>query len=65
MVIVEEIGTLRARGYRGICIAGAGPDGWLENWHLPSDVTANLHPEALERAARFGLEPLRALDRRP
>jgi hypothetical protein len=62
MVIVEEVGTLRQRGYRGICIAGVGPDGWLENWHLPSDISANIKPGGVERAARFGLAMLRELD---
>ena len=62
LVIVKEVGTLRTRGHRGICIAGVGPDGWLENWRLRSDVTANLHPDSIERAARFGLAMLQRLD---
>ncbi|NTU85338.1 MAG: Zn-dependent exopeptidase M28, partial [Chloroflexales bacterium] len=59
LVILEEVGALRRRGFRGICIAGVGPDGWLENWHLPSDVSENIKPGGVERAARFGLELLR------
>ncbi|NJN16993.1 MAG: Zn-dependent exopeptidase M28 [Oscillochloris sp.] len=61
LVIVEEVGTLRQRGFRGLCIAGVGPDGWLENWHLPSDVSENIKPGGIERAARFALAMLRAL----
>lgn len=62
LVIVEEVGTLRRRGFRGICIAGVGPDGWLENWHLPSDTTENIKPAGVERAARFVLAMLHTLD---
>lgn len=35
IVIFEEVAALRRRGFAGLCIAGVGPDGWLENWHLP------------------------------
>ncbi|MFN2110204.1 MAG: M20/M25/M40 family metallo-hydrolase, partial [Anaerolineae bacterium] len=37
MVIGEEVGALRVRGYRGVCLSSIGPDGWLENWHQSSD----------------------------
>jgi len=63
-VIVEEVGSLRQRGFRGICLAGVGPDGWLENWHQHSDNAHHLHPEGLERAARFALAMLTQLDQR-
>jgi hypothetical protein len=64
MVITEEVGALRGRGYRGICIAGVGPDGWLANWHRYSDHVANVEPMGLERAARFALAMMQTLDRR-
>lgn len=62
MVIMEEVGVLRGRGYRGICLAGVGPDGWLENWHTYADVSANVKPGGIERAARFALAMLHQID---
>jgi hypothetical protein len=65
MTIVEEIGTLRGRGFRGICLVGVGEDGWLVNWHQHSDTAANINPAALEKAATFTLAMLQNLDERP
>ncbi|MFL5801877.1 MAG: M28 family peptidase [Roseiflexaceae bacterium] len=62
MVIVEEVGCLRGRGFRGICLVGVGPDGWLANWHLYSDTVDNIVPAGVERAARFALAMLETLD---
>jgi hypothetical protein len=62
MIITEEVGSLRGRGYRGLCIAGVGEDGWLANWHQYSDNMTNLDPNGLERAARFGWAWMQALD---
>jgi hypothetical protein len=62
MVIVEEVGTLRGRGYRGICLVGVGPDGWLANWHQYTDTAENIIPAGVERAARFALAMLQTLD---
>jgi hypothetical protein len=62
MVMMEEIGTLRGQGYRGICIAGVGADGWLANWHQVSDTVENIVPSGVERAARFVLAMLRERD---
>ncbi len=64
MVILEEVGALRRRGYRGICLVGIGPDGYLENWHQHSDNVANIEPSGIERAARFALAMLQTLDGR-
>lgn len=64
MVIGEEVGALRLRGYRGICLAGVGPDGWLTNWHQASDHTANIIPTGLEKAARFAWALIQTLDGR-
>jgi len=62
MVIGEEVGALRIRGYRGLCLSGFGPDGWLENWHQTSDNVANIVPGGLEKAARFAWAMLQDLD---
>ncbi|MBN1875668.1 MAG: M20/M25/M40 family metallo-hydrolase [Anaerolineae bacterium] len=62
MVIGEEVGALRSRGYRGICLAGYGPDGWLENWHQSSDDIDHLVPEGLEKTAHFAWDLLKTLD---
>jgi hypothetical protein len=62
IVIAEEVGALRTRGYRGICLAGVGADGWLANWHQYSDNFANIIPTGLERAARFALAMMQTLD---
>lgn len=62
MTIVEEVGALRGRGYRGICLVGVGKDGYLVNWHQTSDVSANIIPATLEKAARFGLAYAQTLD---
>ncbi|MGC9400211.1 MAG: M28 family peptidase [Anaerolineae bacterium] len=65
MVMGEEVGTLRSRGYRGLCLAGFGNDGWLANWHQTTDDTAHLKPGGLEKAARFAWQMLRMLDAHP
>lgn len=62
MVIGEEVGALRVRGYRGICLSGFGADGWLENWHQTSDNVDNLIPAGLEKAARFAWAMMQELD---
>ncbi len=62
MVIGEEIGALRVRGYRGVCLSGFGPDGWLENWHQTSDNVAHIVPAGLEKAARFAWAMIQDLD---
>lgn len=64
VVITEEVGVLRRRGYRGICLAGLADDGWLANWHRYTDDSAHLDPNGLERAARFGLAMAQTLDQR-
>ncbi|MEJ5309326.1 MAG: M20/M25/M40 family metallo-hydrolase [Anaerolineae bacterium] len=62
MVIGEEVGALRIRGYRGVCLSGFGPDGWLENWHQTSDNVENLVPAGLEKATRFAWAMMQHLD---
>lgn len=62
VVITEEIGALRSRGFRGLCLVGVGPDGWLANWHQYDDNTNHINPSGPERAARFALAFARLLD---
>jgi hypothetical protein len=62
MTILEEVGALRGRGYRGLCLVGVGQDGYLVNWHQYSDNAANIDPACLERAARFALKFMETLD---
>lgn len=63
MTIVEEVGALRGRGFRGLCLVGVGADGFLVNWHQRSDVSANIEPARVARAARYALAYGRTLDR--
>lgn len=63
LMMLEEVAALRRRGYRGICLVGLDADGWPANWHQVSDAVGMIEPEALERAARFGLAMLRTLDK--
>ncbi len=65
MTIFEEVGALRARGFRGLCLVGVGSDGWLVNWHRHSDNIEHIDPRALERTARFAWAMLRKLDSKP
>lgn len=37
-------------------------DGWIPNWHNPTDVFANVDADAVDRAERFVWELLKALD---
>ncbi len=62
VVIVEEVGTLRGRGFRGLCLAGVDEKGWLANWHRLEDDLAHLDPAGTERAARFALAMLKLMD---
>ncbi len=64
LTIVEEVGALRSRGYRALCLAGVGPDGWLANWHQRTDTLENIEPIGLEKAARFALGMLQVMDER-
>jgi hypothetical protein len=53
MLILEEVASLRRRGYQAICLAGFNAQGFLPNWHRVSDRLENIEPAVLERAARF------------
>jgi hypothetical protein len=65
LTISEEVGALRSRGFRGICLAGVGSDGWLVNWHRITDTSQNIEPAKLQTAARFALAMIQTLDERP
>jgi hypothetical protein len=64
MTIVEEVGALRSRGFRGLCLAGVDAEGWLVNWHQRSDTLDNIEPIGLEKAARFAWGMMEVLDER-
>lgn len=51
-----------ARGGRAITFVAAGPGGEIPNYHWPTDVTANVEPQALDRAIATGRAMLERLD---
>ncbi|MCI0396363.1 MAG: M28 family metallopeptidase [Chloroflexi bacterium] len=63
MLILEEVANLRHHGYKAICLAGFGDDGYLANWHRLSDNLDNIEPETLERAARYTWALMQEVDR--
>lgn len=63
MVIEDEVGTLRRKGYRAICIAGRDPQtGVLPHWHRADDTVETVSAEAMERAVRFVTALLEEID---
>ncbi len=64
IVILEEVMTLRRRGFRGICLVGLDETGWLTNWHRYSDNAANIQPKSLEQAAHFAWAMIQDIDSR-
>jgi hypothetical protein len=64
VVILEEIATLRRRGFKGICLAGLEADGFGANWHQHTDTTSNINPGSLERAAAFAWAMIQKIDQR-
>jgi Peptidase family M28 len=59
----DEVGTLRRKGYRAICIAGRDPEtGTLPHWHRPDDTADTVSAEFMGRAADYVLEFLKGLD---
>ncbi len=64
VTIVEEVGALRSRGFRALCLAGVDAEGWLANWHQRTDTVENINPIGLEKAARFALGMMEVLDER-
>jgi hypothetical protein len=65
MTMEDEVGTLRRRGYRAICIAGRDPaTGTLPHWHRVDDTADSVSGEVLNRAADYVAALLEELDRR-
>jgi hypothetical protein len=63
MTVEDEVRTLRNRGYRALCIAGRDPQtGTFPRWHRPDDTADTVSPEALERAATFVWEMVKAME---
>jgi hypothetical protein len=63
MMMEDEVGTLRRRGYRAICIAGRDPaTGTLPHWHRPDDTAETVSGEFMERAADLVIALLKGLD---
>ncbi len=63
MVILEEVATLRRRGYRAVCLAGTDAHGRLPNWHRLADRLEAIEPDTLSRAACATWELLLELDK--
>jgi hypothetical protein len=64
MNVEDEVGTLRRKGYRAICIAGRDPaTGTLPHWHRPDDTADTVSAEFMGRAVDLILEFLKGLDR--
>jgi hypothetical protein len=63
MVMEDEVGTLRRRGYRALCLAGRdATSGTLPRWHRPDDTAETVSGEFLARATELVLALLTALD---
>jgi hypothetical protein len=63
MTVEDEVRTLRNRRYRALCIAGRDPQtGTLPRWHRADDTADTVSPEALERAATFVWEMVKAME---
>ncbi len=62
MVILEEVASLRRRGYKALCIAGYDERGVLPHWHRLSDTLENIEPDTLSRAACYIWALMREID---
>lgn len=62
MLIIEEVASLRRRGYKAICIAGYDDKGYLPNWHRLSDNLDHIEPATLSRAACYTWELMQEID---
>ncbi len=62
----DEVGTLRRRGYRALCIGGIDPaTNTLAHWHRPDDTPDKVSAHALERAVEYLAAFLKSLDAEP
>jgi hypothetical protein len=65
MMMEDEVGTLRRKGYRAICIAGRDPEtGTLPHWHRSDDTVVTVSDEFMARAANLAMALLEGLDGR-
>ncbi|MCJ7622600.1 MAG: M28 family metallopeptidase [Anaerolineaceae bacterium] len=63
MTMEDEVGTLRRRGYRAICIAGRDPaTRTLPHWHRPDDTPDTVSPEVLDTAVEYLMAFLGEID---
>ena len=63
MTMEDEVGTLRRRGYRAICLAGRDPaTGTLPHWHRADDTAETVSGEFMERAVDLVVALLKDLD---
>jgi hypothetical protein len=63
MTMEDEVGTLRRRGYRAICIAGRDPaTGTLPHWHRADDTAETVSGEFMDRAVDLFVALLKDLD---
>jgi hypothetical protein len=63
MTMEDEVGTLRRRGYKAICIAGMDPaTGSLPHWHRADDTVDSISIEVMGKAADFVTALLEELD---
>ncbi len=60
--LTYDVTPVLARGGRGLTLV-AGTDGVIPNYHWPTDITANVDPNALGRAIETGREMIAAVDR--
>jgi hypothetical protein len=66
MTMEDEVGTLRRKGYRAICVAGCDPvTGTLPHWRRADDTVDTISAEVLGRAVDFVVGMLAELDRKP
>lgn len=63
MLVEDEVGTLRRRGYQAICIAGRDPaTGSLPHWHRLDDTPDTVSSDALETTVNYVIALLNELD---
>jgi acetylornithine deacetylase/succinyl-diaminopimelate desuccinylase-like protein len=63
MIVEDEVGTLRRRGYKALCIAGLDPStGSLPRWHRIDDTVDSVSSDVMGKAADFVEALLRGLD---
>lgn len=61
--LFSEHSPLVVAGCRSLAILDFTPQGFLPNWHRPTDTVANIDPDVLNRTEEFVWELLQRLDR--